>query len=302
MKIARRKFIETTITILGGIPLSGIVLSGDSRSTVRFGTFTDSHYADRESLGSRYYRESLKKLSECVELMNDQKVDFLIELGDFKDQGKSPEENETIGFLDVIEKEFCRFSGPRFHVLGNHDHDSISKRGFLDRITNTGFPRAAGHYSFTMNSVHFIVLDANYTSGGIPYNRGRFDWTDAYIPERQLTWLKKDLQKSSMPSVVFLHHRLDASEDKSIYGPVNASEVRKILEDSGKVLIVFQGHEHEGALSRINNIPYYTLKGMVEGSGSENNSYVITTISQDLTVTVKGYRKAVSDQFISLNL
>ena len=84
MKTNRRRFIETTVTILGGLPLSGIILSGDKTRTVRFGILTDSHFADRDHLGSRYYRESLKKLSECVELMNDQKVDFLIELGHFK--------------------------------------------------------------------------------------------------------------------------------------------------------------------------------------------------------------------------
>lgn len=297
MKIARRSFIETTVTILGGIPLSGIMLSGDNARPVRFGIFTDSHYADRDHHGSRYYRESLKKLSECVELMNDQKVDFLIELGDFKDQGNPPEKDETLRFLDLIEKEFSRFRGRRFHVLGNHDHDSISKGEFLERITNTGFAKAAAYYSFNINSVHFIVLDANYSSDGIPYNRGRFDWTDAYVPERQLSWLRKDLKTNKLPTVVFLHHRLDASGDNSIYGPRNADEVRKILEDSGKVLIVFQGHEHAGALNRINGITYYTLKGMVEGSGPENNSYAIAEIGRDLSVTIKGYRKATSGKF-----
>lgn len=297
MKIARRSFIETTVAILGGIPLSGIILSGDNARPVRFGIFTDSHYADRDHLGSRYYRESLKKLSECVELMNDQKVDFLIELGDFKDQGNPPEKDETLRFLDLIEKEFSLFRGRRFHVLGNHDHDSISKGEFLERITNTGFAKAAAYYSFNINSVHFIVLDANYSSDGIPYNRGRFDWTDAYVPERQLSWLRKDLKTNKLPTVVFLHHRLDASGDNSIYGPRNADEVRKILEDSGKVLIVFQGHEHAGALNRKNGITYYTLKGMVEGSGPENNSYAIAEIGRDLSVTIKGYRKATSGKF-----
>ncbi len=297
MKIARRSFIETTVAILGGIPLSGIILSGDNARPVRFGIFTDSHYADRDHHGSRYYRESLKKLSECVELMNDQKVDFLIELGDFKDQGNPPEKDETLRFLDLIEKEFSRFRGRRFHVLGNHDHDSISKGEFLERIINTGFAKAAAYYSFNINSVHFIVLDANYSSDGIPYNRGRFDWTDAYVPERQLSWLRKDLKTNKLPTVVFLHHRLDASGDNSIYGPRNADEVRKILEDSGKVRIVFQGHEHAGALNRINEITYYTLKGMVEGSGPENNSYAIAEIGRDLSVTIKGYRKATSGKF-----
>lgn len=298
MKTNRRKFIETTVTLLGGIPLSGIILSGDRIRPVRFGIFTDSHYADRDSLGSRYYRESLKKLSECVDIMNDQKVDFLIELGDFKDQGNPPEKDETLRFLDIIEKEFSLFNGPRFHVLGNHDHDSISKGEFLERITNTGFTKAAAYYSFNVTSVHFIVLDANYSTDGIPYNRGKFDWTDAYIPERQLSWLRKDLKMNNLPTVVFLHHRLDASWDNSIYGPRNAAEIRKILEDSGNVHIVFQGHEHEGALNRINNITYYTLKGMVEGSGPENNSYAIAEIGRDLSVTIKGYRNAASGEFI----
>jgi hypothetical protein len=94
-----------------------------------------------------------------------------------------------------------------------------------------------------------------------------------------------------------LHHRLDASGDNSIYGPLNADAIRKILEDSGNVLIVFQGHEHAGALSRINEITYYTLKGMVEGSGPENNSYVIAEITRDLSVRIKGYRNAVSGEF-----
>ena len=297
MKTNRRKFLATTVTIIGAIPFSEIILSKDNFRPVRFGIFTDTHFADRDSSGSRFYRESLNKLSECVDMMNEQKVDFLIELGDFKDQGNPPEESETLRFLDIAEREFNRFMGPRYHVLGNHDHDSISKREFLDRIDNTGFSKASAYYSFNVNSFHFVVLDANYSSEGIPYNNGKFDWTDAYVPEQQLLWLRKDLKGNRMPVVVFLHHRLDASFENSIYGPRNAAEIRKILEDSGNVLIVFQGHEHAGALSRINRITYYTLKGMVEGSGAENNSYIIAEIGRDLSVRITGYRNAASGEF-----
>ena len=297
METNRRKFLETTISIIAAIPFSELAFSRHKFIPVRFGIFTDSHYADRTPSGSRFYRESLNKLSECVDMMNEQKVDFLIELGDFKDQGNPPEESETLRFLDIAEREFNRFMGPRYHVLGNHDHDSISKREFLDRIDNTGFSKASAYYSFNVNSFHFVVLDANYSSEGIPYNNGKFDWTDAYVPEQQLLWLRKDLKGNRMPVVVFLHHRLDASFENSIYGPRNAAEIRKILEDSGNVLIVFQGHEHAGALSRINRITYYTLKGMVEGSGPENNSYIIAEIGRDLSVRITGYRNAASGEF-----
>ena len=302
MEIDRRKFIATAGTIIGGIPLASIIHAKDGFEPVCFGVFADSHYADREAMSLRYYRESLDKLSECVDLMNELNVDFLIELGDFKDQGDPPDERETLRFLETIEKEFCRFRGPRYHVLGNHDHDSVSKRQFLKAISNTGFDRALPYYSFDSASFHFVVLDANYRPDGVAYGRGNFDWTEAYIPGRQLRWLKKDLAKTVKPTVVFVHQRLDVNWENRIYGPVNAAEVRKVLEDSGKVLIVFQGHEHAGASGLVNNIPYYTLKGMIEGSGSENNSYVTVSIDRNLRISIKGYRRAESDQFPRLSV
>lgn len=296
MKINRREFVATTITLLGGIPFSVINSAKGSFKPIRFGIVTDIHYADRATPdnSSRYYKESLEKLSECVDLMNKQDVDFLIELGDFKDQGAGPGEEETLGFLKTVEKEFRRFKGPIYHVLGNHDHDSISKQQFLDGISNNGFTRASNYYSFNRNSFHFIVLDANYTSKGKAYDHGKFDWTDAHIPENQLEWLKKDLHNNNMPTVLFIHHRLDTPPADKIYCPDNADVVRKMLEDAGNVVIVFQGHYHEGGVSRLNNIHYYTLKAVVEGSGPENNNYAIVEIDKDLIVRIKGFRKTDS--------
>ena len=186
MKIDRREFVATGVTLLGGIPFSGFRSATGDFEPIRFGIVTDIHYADRPNPDSttRFYKESLGKLSECIDLMNQQEVDFLIELGDFKDQGAVPKEEETLVFLSTVEKEFRRFKGSRYHVLGNHDHDSISKQQFLDGISNEGFTRASSYYSFNKNSFHFIVLDANYTSQGKAYDHGKFDWTDAHIPER----------------------------------------------------------------------------------------------------------------------
>lgn len=296
MKIDRRKFITTTITLLGGIPVLSIKSAQGRNKPVRFGIVTDIHYADRVTPdnSSRYYKESLEKLSECVDLMNQQEVDFLIELGDFKDQGAVPKEEETLIFLKTVEKEFSRFKGPHYHVLGNHDHDSISKQQFLDGISNEGFVRASNYYSFDRNSFHFIVLDANYTSQGKEYNRGKFDWTDAHIPKNQLEWLKNDLVRNKMPAVIFIHHRLDTPPADRIYCPGNADVVRKMLEDAGNVVIVFQGHYHEGGVSRLNSIHYYTLKAVVEGTGPENNNYAIVEIDKDLSIRIKGYRKTES--------
>jgi hypothetical protein len=97
-----------------------------------------------------------------------------------------------------------------------------------------------------------------------------------------------------MPAVIFIHHRLDTPPADKIYCPDNAATVRKILEDDGNIVIVFQGHYHEGAVCKLNNIYYYTLKAVVEGTGPENNNYAIVEIDWDLSIRIKGFRKTES--------
>jgi hypothetical protein len=225
--------------------------------------------------------------------MNTQKVDFLVELGDFKDQNSPPAEQKTLSYLQAVESVFHRFDGPTCHVLGNHDVDSISKAQFLANIENTGIDPGKSYYSFYFNGVHFVILDANYKSDGTDYDHGNFDWTDANIPPAELQWLRRDLAESPGAVIVLIHQLLDGTGSHYIK---NAAEVRQILEQSGKVLAVFQGHYHNGGYSRINGIHYYTLKAMVEGPGPENNSYAIVEVRPDMSITVTGYRKAVSKQ------
>ncbi|MBN2593799.1 MAG: metallophosphoesterase [Sedimentisphaerales bacterium] len=261
--------------------------------TVRFGIVTDCHYADADTNGTRYYRESLRKLGECIDAMNAQKVDFLVELGDFKDQDSSPIENKTLSYLKAIERVFHKFDGPTYHVLGNHDTDSLSKKQFLTNIENTDIDPSKNYYSFDFNDFHLVVLDANYKSDGTDYDHGNFDWTDANIPPTELKWLKRDLDTTHKPVIVIIHQLLDGTG--SVYVK-NASDVRQVLEQSGKVLAVLQGHHHDGSYSLIEGIHYYTLKAMVEGPGPENNSYAIVEVLPDMSINVIGYRKAISKQ------
>jgi len=107
-----------------------------------------------------------------------------------------------------------------------------------------------------------------------------------------MDWLRDELIRSHDPVMIFVHQLLD--EKGSVYVK-NAELVRKLLEDSGKVLAVFQGHHHPGQYNKINDIHYYTLKAMVEGSGKENNFYAVVDLQQD-KIVIQGYRKAVSHE------
>lgn len=256
-------------------------------NTLRFGIVADAHYADTDARGGRAYRDGLKLMCECVETMNREKVDFLVELGDFKDQDNPPVEARTLTFLKTIEAEFAKFAGPRYHALGNHDMDSLSKTMFLEAVENTGISKDKSYYSFVHKGLQCIVLDANFKRDGMPSNKSNSDWKDANIPKEELEWLTKTLAEHNGRSIIFLHQRLD--NDGAAVCVRNAAEVRKILAESKKVLAVFSGHDHPGAKSVIEGIQYYTLRWLTSG-------YAIVEVNNANFLAVKGFRKVPSTE------
>jgi len=166
--------------------------------------------------------------------------------------------------------------------MGNHELDLLSKEQFMAAV---GMP--APQYSFDCGPFHCIVLDANYNRDFSPYRAGNFSWPQAYIPPDEQDWLASDLGRTDRKVIVFVHQTLD--DDETAYGVKNAPAVRKVLEGSGKVIAVFQGHNHHGAYRRINGIPYFTMRGMVEGPGLKNNAYAVVRISPDGTIGIRGF-------------
>ncbi|MDR2026860.1 MAG: metallophosphoesterase [Prevotellaceae bacterium] len=277
----RRTFIKISYGI-AGLMATGNVLAlpaAGRRKVIRFGVITDVHYADRDPIGTRRYRQSIDKLNDAMDVFNQSNLDFIIELGDLKDM-KNFDKNESLAFLDKIEKVFQKFQGPKYHVLGNHDMDCISKSDFLQHTVNTGNANGKNCYSFVQKGVKFIVLDANYNADGSDYDQGKFDWTKAYVSEPQKTWLGKELD-SKYPAVVFVHQLLDSFSgvEKELY-VANAPEVVEILERRNNVLAVFQGHHHGGHYGFRNGIHYFTMKGAIEGPYPENNQFAVIEIDR----------------------
>ena len=292
----RREFIGSmlALSMVGGCALPK---TDGSTGPVTFGVITDLHSGRLRTVGGskgRFYAQSPAKLAECVGFMNEHRPDFLIELGDMKDAGK--DEAETLSFLDEIEAEFRKFKGPRYHVLGNHDEDRISKAQFLGRIENTGFARALPHYAFTVKGIRFIVLDANYNPNGTDYDRGNFDWTKAMVPPTEIRWLREELEASQGPVVIFCHQRLD--DPGNPHTVINASEVREVFAAAhGKVKAVFQGHHHTGDFKVVDGVNYVTFKAAVTGPAPEQNAYALVTLHPDGSIEVEGRRTETSRKF-----
>jgi len=75
--ISRRDFLKVLGGTAAGLSTSALaVAAGDDPAAApfRFGMLTDSHYADRDRQGTRHYRESVAKMRECVQRMNQENV------------------------------------------------------------------------------------------------------------------------------------------------------------------------------------------------------------------------------------
>ena len=285
-QLGRRAFLANGSLILSAAAVNPTSLFAETSKPkpaveLAIGLVTDLHYADKPPAGTRHYRESPAKLAEAASHFNKHKPAFLVELGDFIDAADSVQ--TELNYLKRITADFQSISKHRHHVLGNHCVYTLKKQEFLDTVA-----QKSSYYSFDAGSYHFIVLDSCFRSDGQPYGRKNFEWTDPNIPAAEVDWLRQDLKHTSRKTILFAHQRLDVSNS---YGVKNGPAVRKVLEESGNVLAVFQGHSHANDHKLIHGIHYCTLVAMVEGSGAANNGYSLLNLRKDGTIHVEGFRK-----------
>ncbi|MEW6198322.1 MAG: metallophosphoesterase [Planctomycetota bacterium] len=255
-------------------------------SIVQFGVITDPHHCNQPNSTTRFYSAALPKTQQFVSTMNAANAAFVVELGDYVDRlvgSKDPLVN-----LGEIESIYTGFNGPHYHVLGNHEFDNLERNQMLYNVTNTGVPQGQTYYSFDVNGVHCVVLDADYTVAPphrpfdmLKPGENWWNWKDAWVPQEELDWLAADLAASNLPTFVFSHQLLNRvdTEDHTIK---NASVVRALLEADGDVLAAFAGHDHAGDYSLINGVHYFVLEANV-GMGThpiDDNQYALIELNQ----------------------
>jgi len=283
--IGRRSFVRDGVLVLGAVAAGSAVVLGDAQGKqLQFALVTDLHYADKPSAGTRHYRQTLGKLQEAAKQYARDKPTFIVELGDLIDAADSVE--TELAYLAAVNREFSVIGKDRFYVLGNHCVDTLKKQEFLEAVGQD-----KSYFSYDRQGVHFIVLDGCFRSDGEPYQRKNFKWDDANIPSEELEWLQADLAASNRPTIVFTHQRLDVTKSHSVK---NHAEVRRVLEASGKVLAVFQGHSHDNDLQELNGIHYCTMVAMVEGADLSSSGYSLVSIEPDGSIQVTGFRRQQS--------
>lgn len=238
---------------------------------MKIGLFADSHYcADETKNKTRRPKLSLEKVKTAMQYFKSVDADMCICLGDLTDSAcedfSVPDPLENI--LEIIKT----YNIPFYCVPGNHDYMDYSAEKFFELI-GTALPP----YIVETPNLSLIILDANYRSDYRRFDVAGVQWTDSNLPPEQSLFLENALAASKKQCIVFVHENLDFNvEEHHIIK--NADEVRRIIEKSGKVKTVVQGHYHLGADNIINGVRYFTLPAMCEGT---QNRFAVLEISAE---------------------
>lgn len=266
-------------------------------NVIRFGVIADVH--------QDYQPDAQRRLRDFITAASLEKPDFIIQLGDLS-HGKG---------MDKILPIWNEYQGDKYHVLGGHEMDFLTKDEVVKKQQMPG-----NYYSFDHGDYHFVVMDLNYILEDgkcIDFSKGnyfkcKYHEREVIHPE-QLEWLKKDLEATEKPTIIFSHAGLDESWNQG--GSPSRHEVRKIIFEANqqaypkkKVIACFCGHNHVDEYAAIQGVHYFQINsasywiGSVKGKLSrgsiaeyKDSLYAIVTLNPaESTITIDG----VQSEFI----
>ena len=295
------------LLILSAVIFSSCIQTNQTKPILKIGLIADPQYQDLPISGERYYGESLWKLAEAIDTMNNNSVDFIQNLGDII--------NAEWRSYDSIIPVYNKINSgiENYHLLGNHDF-SVDSTKMGDVLNKLGMPDY--YYSFVKKNWRFIVLDATdyaYFSNYLHnYNiekidayyakteskSNHYDWNSG-IGEKQQNWLKEELNSAdslNQKVIVFSHMPIKPERAASLW---NCVEIVDIIESSPNVVAFVTGHHHDGGYAFENGIHYITISGMVN---TEISSFAILNIYNDsLILNGFGNQRDMAFQFRVLN-
>jgi calcineurin-like phosphoesterase family protein len=226
---------------------------------MRIAFVTDVHFGPEA-----WFEGKLRKLShqaerltrEFVRTMNEvERPDLVVNLGDvIEDQNRELDLERYGRFVEVLSE----LQAPVLHVAGNHDSVNLSD----DELRGLWRHEGPLYYSRAFAEVHVAVLRS-------------IEHKDVavHLPSEQLDWLASDLAAAKAPAIVLVHHPLSEMDlagnrwferAPHICRVAERRAARRVIEQSGKVVCVINGHVHWNHLDVIAGIPYVTLQSLIE--------------------------------------
>lgn len=269
----------------GGFTLSAATAQG--APLFSFGVIADPQYAPVPPRRTRYYANSLWKLSEAITELNGKDLQFVVTLGDIIDRHWESYDH-VLPLYDGLKHD-------HFFILGNHDFEvAADYLGSVLRIT--GLERA--YYDFKGGDYRFIVIDGNDISlfanpkdspkhnlaverlaaltaanalNAQPWNGG--------LSEEQFVWLKSTMdaaQGAGEKIVIFGHYPVYPENEHNMW---DYQRFIELVSGYPNFVAYLDGHNHAGNYGELSGKHFVNLKGMVETA--TETAYAVVEVYAD---------------------
>ncbi|WP_309083110.1 metallophosphoesterase [Chelativorans sp.] len=288
----RRALIKTAaaaglVAPFAGFSLNAARAQGDP--LFRFGIIADPQYAPfpPKPGGTRFYANSLWKLTDAIDTLNKQDLRFVATLGDIIDR-------HWDSFGDVLPL-YDTLRHDRFFVLGNHDFE-VGQDYLRSVVRTVGMSKA--YYDFAGGGYRFIVLDGNDVSLFAPPNgdprleiaaerlarlkeagaENAQSWNGS-LSDEQFAWLGDTLDKAKLAGervIVLSHYPV---YPKNMHNLWDSERIVELLTSHDHVVAFFNGHNHAGNYGEIGGKHFVNFRGMVETPAE--TAYSVVEIHED---------------------
>ena len=100
-----------------------------------------------------------------------------------------------------------------------------------------------------------------------------------FISKEDMEWLKNDLNKTTLPTIICLHFGVAEDDMKgnwwfenlpetALLG--NRKELKEIISNHNNIIAVFSGHQHWTKMLVENGVNYYILGSLTENINEDN--------------------------------
>lgn len=295
MSILLLTFIMTALPDPLTVPVSA--QRQEDRPIFSFGVIADIQYCDCEAEGTRFYRNSLLKLDEALQVFASEGIELVLDLGDNIDRDASS--------FNAVNSMFEGYSFTILNSPGNHDYSTDRK--VMKKVVFPGGGK--GYESVVYNGFRFISLNGNevsiYGPGTARQRKEAGDLIEAMrnsgsknamewnggISDEQIAWLISQLDSASHAGEkVFIACHFPVAP-YSEYVLLNHDEVLSLLGSYDNIIAWFSGHDHKGSYGNVSLIHCVTFRGMVETA--DENSYAIIDVYKN-KIWIRGFGREKS--------
>jgi predicted phosphodiesterase len=222
----------------------GTTLSLKNQNDYSFIVITDTHIEDGNAWG-------LEKIANLIK--NNDKIEFVVVLGDITDCGSSQDVNKFIEISNL-------FNVPCYPVIGNHDILLNNWKNWKDLIGST-------NYHIAGNGINLFILDS----------------ANSFFGKQQIDWLESKIKNSSGNNFVFTHSNffVNGINLQQVSDAQERARIVSILKN--RCNIAFSGHSHERYINSAGNVQYITIEDY-----KSKKAYCIVTVKNSVVTYTFG--------------